>query len=353
MNDASYGLLLDAAHRGKVAPFYAGIMAHRQIEAEVEQLNLLRDADPSQAIPALRKALSDRVNLIVAKAAKMAAELRLQELLPDLLRAFDRLFEKAVERDPQCWGKNAISKALVSLDHREAAPFLRGIHHIQMEPVWGGEADTAATLRGTCALALPSCSDLARGQTLRHLVDALADRALPVRSDAVRAVAQMQGDEAILLLRLKARQGDTESEVVGQVFDYLFQLEPDQALPFVAEFLQPKLGTVAEEAALSLGSSRLPGAALLLEQAFARQRDPDFRPVLLRAISATRQPPALDFLLNMVRNARESDALCALEALAIHRDSADIRRQVEHAAEEREPAVRAHFKQSFARPENA
>jgi hypothetical protein len=327
-------------------------MAHRQIEAEIERLNLLRDAAPLEATAAIKKALSDRVNLIVAKAAKMAAEIRLSDLLPDLLRAFDRLFEKPVERDPQCWGKNAISKALVSLDHREAAPFLRGIHHIQMEPVWGGEADTAATLRGTCALAIPSCSDITRSQIMRHLVDALADRALPVRSDAVRAVAQMQGDEAILLLRLKARQGDTESEVVGQAFDYLLQLEQEIALPFVADFLQPKLGPIAEEAALALGSSRLPGAAPLLQESLVRQRDPDYRAVVLRAISSTRQPPALDFLLNMVRNSREAEALGALEALALHRDSADIRRQVEHAAEERE-TMRTQFKKLFARPENA
>src|SRR5271157_5917367 len=84
-------------------------MAHRQIEAEIDRLNSLREADPAVAIPALRKALSDRVNLIVAKAAKMAAELRLGDLLPDLLTAYDRLFEKPIERDPQCWGKNAIS----------------------------------------------------------------------------------------------------------------------------------------------------------------------------------------------------------------------------------------------------
>ena len=327
-------------------------MAHRQIEAEIEALNRLRERGADEAAVPLRKALADRVNLVVAKAAKVAAEMRIHELLPDLLRAFDRLFEKPVERDPQCWGKNAISKALVALDHRQAAPFLRGIRHIQMEPVWGGEADTAATLRGTCALALPSCPDIGRGQILRHLVDALADRALPVRSDAVRAIAQIAGDEAILLLRLKARQGDIESEVVGQAFDYLFQLEREQALPFVAEFLQPKLGPVAEEAALALGSSRLPGAAVFLEQSFAHQRDPEFRQVLLRALSSTRLPPALEFLLNLVRNGREADALCAIEALALHRDSADIRRQVEQAAGQRE-GVRQHFKKSFSVPENA
>jgi len=327
-------------------------MAHRQIEAEIDRLNSLREAEPAVAIAALRKALSDRVNLMAAKAAKMAAELRLRDLVPDLLAAFDRLFEKPVERDPQCWGKNAISKALVALDHQESAPYLRGIHHVQMEPVWGGEADTAATLRGTCALALPACADIARGEILRHLVDALADRALPVRSDAVRALAQMQGDEAILLLRLKARQGDTESEVTGQAFDYLLQLENDCAVPFVADFLDPKLGPAAEEAALALGSSRLESAVPILEKAYARQRDPDYRYVVLRAISSTRHPQALEFLLHMVRNAREAEALAAVEVLALHRDSAEIRRQAEHAAAGRE-TVRAHFRKSFAGPENA
>jgi hypothetical protein len=54
----------------------------------------------------------------------------------------------------------------------------------------------------------------------------------------------------------------------------------------------------------------------------------------------------------MVRNGREAEALNAIEALALHRDSADIRRQAEHAAAGRE-GVRAHCKKSFARPENA
>jgi hypothetical protein len=75
----------------------------------------------------LRKALRDRVNVIVAKAASISAELQLYALLPDLLSAFERLFDKPRESDPQCWGKNAIAKALKDLDHRESATFLRGV----------------------------------------------------------------------------------------------------------------------------------------------------------------------------------------------------------------------------------
>src|ERR1039458_7990126 len=78
-------------------------------------LSRLRGPPPADAAPALRKALADRVNLVAAKAANIAADLPAPEILPDLLRAFDRLFEDPVKRDPQCWGKNAIARAMAFL----------------------------------------------------------------------------------------------------------------------------------------------------------------------------------------------------------------------------------------------
>ena len=141
--------------------------------------------------------------------------------------------------------------------------------------------------------------------------------------------------------------------IVGQVFDHLFQLEGRRALDFVAAFLLDSAETVREEAALSLGSSRLPAAVGRLTEAWTRERDPQFRLVLLRALSATRQPDSLEFLLNLLRIGRIADATAALEALALHRDSPEIRRQVEEAARLREPEVRQQLRQSFARAENA
>ena len=84
-------------------------MAHRDIEAEIERLNLLRNAAHAEAAAGLRKALGDRANLVIAKAARLAAELGCRDLVPDLLRAFDRLMENGATRDPQCWGKNALA----------------------------------------------------------------------------------------------------------------------------------------------------------------------------------------------------------------------------------------------------
>jgi hypothetical protein len=320
-------------------------MAHRRVEEEVERLSRLREDGPGEGTTAaVRKALGDRVGLVVAKAAKIAAELRMEEVIPDMLSAFDRLFEHPVERDPQCWGKNAIAKALTDLDYRQSAPYLRGARHVQMEPVWGGQEDTASTLRGISVLGLVTCSDVRREEVLRCLVEALTEKAQTVRMEAVRALAEMGGDEAPLLLRLKARTGDPEPPIVGQVFDSLLRLEGREAIGFVAGFFETGPEEVRAEAALALGSSRLPEAEEALEAAWGSTRDPDLRDALARAISASRQPRAFEFLLGLVRNGRPADAGMALEALAIHRESPEIWRRVEETVEEAGTGVQQTFR---------
>ncbi|MBZ5621552.1 MAG: HEAT repeat domain-containing protein [Acidobacteriia bacterium] len=322
-------------------------MAHRNIEREIERLGLLREAPRREATAALRKALTDRVNLMVAKAAKIAAELEIRELIPELLRTFDRLFEEPVERDPQCWGKNAIANALRDLGHHEAAPFLRGIRHVQMESGWGKAVDTAPELRGICLLALLPCVELRREEVMRHLVDAMTDEAHTVRVEAARGLEQMEGEESALLLRLKAHLGDDDAAVVGQVFDSLLKLEQDRGIGFVAGFLKSRQ-EVREEAALSLGTSRLPGAVDILQEAWDSAHDPEFRQVILRAMSVSRQERALEFLLRLVREGRAQDAKAALEALSLHRDTPEIRRLAEAAASQGGAAAKGLFAQLFA-----
>lgn len=322
-------------------------MAARRVEEQLDRLALLRDANPAEAIPALRKALGDRVNLVAAKAAKIAAEREFRELMPDLLRAFERLFENPVERDPQCWGKTALAVALKDLGHDESAPFLRGMRHVQMEAVWGGQADTAENLRGACLLALPACADLERDEAMRCFVDALAEKSRTIRLEAVRALRQMEGFEAALVLRLKARLGDKEPEVTGQVFDALLQLEGERVLPVLAEFLQNHDGAVREEAALAIGSSRLPAAYETLREAYTATRDPQFREVLLRAIGMTREERAIAWLLELVRTARKREAIDAINALALLRSSEEVRRATESAVHGREPELETEYRKLF------
>jgi HEAT repeat protein len=293
----------------------------RRIEDEIAKLAELRHGDPASAIGPLRKALGDRVNLVVSKAAALVAELRLTELIPDLLRAFGRLFEGLPKNDPQCWGKNAIAKALKELDYNEAAPFLRGAVHVQMEPVWAGSEDTAGPLRGICLLALPGCADIRREDVLRHLVGALTESDPAVRAEAARALGAMGGDESALVLRLKARVGDEESSVTGQALESLLIVERARALPFVQGFLNPKGGAAAEEAALALGSSRMAAAVDVLIEAFENATGSEYRESLLRALSLSRDDRAVEFLRKLAADGDGQDAKAARAALELFSNS--------------------------------
>jgi HEAT repeat protein len=307
-----------------------------KIEERINRLRELRHGPPdSRAESTIRKALTDASNLIIAEAANVVGALQLSSLIPELLAAFDRLFVDPTKTDPKCWGKMAIVKALVQLDYSEAPPFLRGSKHIQMEPVYGGQEDAAPQLRANCCLALVQCSDLTRFEVFRHLVDAMSDPADPVRIEAVRAIHQMAGDEAVLLLRLKARIGDPRPLVIGHVFDALLNLEADRAVPFVAEYLKSADDALRDEAALALGSSRLNVGIDALIETWKQCRAGPFADVLLRAISSSRLEEALEFLLNLIKTGTDRQASAAVEALELHENSPEIHERVMEAKRSR------------------
>jgi len=311
----------------------------KKTEERIEELKQLRSASTGTGVQTvLKKALQDRSNLVVAEAAKIVGQHHYTDLASDLLSALARLFENPVKTDPKCWGKTAIVRALTDLDYSDAAPFLGASAHIQMEPVWGGQEDAAIHLRASAILALVQC-DLTRPEIFRHLVDALADAADTVRIEAVRALEQMNGDESAMLLRLKAHSGDKRPPVLGQVFDSLLALERERAVEFVARFLKSVDPETRDEAALSLGASRLPAAVKILIETWEASRSPDFSSVLLRALSSSREETALSFLLKLVREGIRRDAASALEALQLHGDSPEILERVDQAkrarAEER------------------
>jgi hypothetical protein len=327
-------------------------MPSRRIEQQIETLNSLRHGElTAAALDALRKALGDSVNLVSGKAAAIAAECQATQLMPDLRKAFERLFQDGRKSDPQCWGKIALAKALKDLGCRQSEPFMQGLRYIQMEPVWGGEEDTAAALRGSCALALVQCTDLTQGVVLRLLIEALTEGAATVRADAALALQQVAGEEAALLLRLKARCGDKEPSVTGQVLESLLIVEGGSAVPFVTEFLTFGDEEVREEAALALGTSRLPDAITALEKAWQTTRHIRHGEPLLRGISASRQDSAIEFLLGIIREGRTTEAIEALKALELHRDTEYISKCVAGAVQERaEETVRKEWTARFQSP---
>jgi HEAT repeat protein len=315
-------------------------MAAGKIEERLKRLRRLRNA-PTDGKPdaeidgILRRALEDRSNLIVAEAAKLAALHSLAALVPHLIAALTRLFEDPVKSDPKCWGKTAIVKAIAELNHDESPPFLRAMGHVQMEPVWGGQEDAAVLLRSNATLGLIQCLDLTRHRKFQLLVDMLADPADPVRAEAVRAIEQLDGEEPVLLLRLKAHAGDPSPQVTGQVFDSLLQLEGARAVPFVAAFMTSGNAKeeVRDEAALALGGSRLAAAVAVLMEAYRNARSAPFRATLLRALSASRDETALEFLLQVVDTGLSRDAAAAIEALELHQDLPHIQKRLTLARE--------------------
>src|SRR6185503_944611 len=130
-------------------------MARKALEDVLERLASVR-ADPTSpdSLALLHQVLAGRSSHAAAKAAAIAGEHEIDGLVPDLVAAFERFSIEAVKKDPGCAAKTAIADALYRMNRAETDVYLKGIRHVQMEPVFGGKADTATELRGVCALAL-------------------------------------------------------------------------------------------------------------------------------------------------------------------------------------------------------
>ena len=89
---------------------------------------------------------------------------------------------------------------------------------------------------------------------LALLVDLLTDEEKAARVGAVQALAYSGTEAAALLLRLKARLGDKEPEVISECFGGILELAPDSGVPFVAEFLDAEEEAIQEGALLASGA---------------------------------------------------------------------------------------------------
>ena len=285
----------------------------RTFDAELASLDALREVSPDVAEPELAKSLGHRNNLIVARAAAITMHHQLTNLAPNLAEAFPRFLQNAAKSDPQCWAKNAIAKTLAAFEYQESELFLNGIRHVQLEPGWGGSNDTAGALRGTCALALVQCRELNSHRLLIHIVPLLADKDLPVRINAVRAIEQVGNDSAALLLRLLAEFPSDEPELLGACYSGVLALEGSRAIDWVARFLAREDDSGAE-AAMAIAQTHTPEAFQRLRTTFGAARDPWFRDTLLASIALTRQQEATDWLLDLVAH-DEANAERAQEAL--------------------------------------
>jgi HEAT repeat protein len=324
-------------------------MTKQAFDRKLEALRALRSAgDPAAKREQLGKALQERNNYLASTAAVIAAELKLEELIPDLIAAFERFFVDPVKSDPQCLAKNAIAKALRDLGCRDSDVYVRGISHIQLEPAWGGRADSAATLRGTCALALTDCP-LADIEILTYLGDGLADPDKLVRIDSAMAINQLGRPEGAMLLRLKLLTGDSEPDVLGHCFASLLNLGTSGAVAFIARFLKAADEAVRLEAASALAQSRDPDAIEILKEFW---QEPlislELRRALLINLGASPLPEAAEFLLAAISAEPTSLAASAISALAASRFHTQLAERVAAAVDKRnDPELTSTLKHNF------
>jgi HEAT repeat protein len=323
-------------------------MKRDPLKAKLAALTALRsEFDQPSAVALLRTSLADQNNVVVAKAARIIGERSCRDLIPELLAAFERLLDE-VERDAGCDGKTALARTLKDLEYDDPAIFLRGLAHVQMEPVWGKRIDTAGILRGTCAQALVAC-EIDPDILLERLTDHLVDSDKAVRIEVVTAIAQLGRPESALLLRLKALSGDPDAEVIGQCLVSLLALKPTESVRFVAGFLGDERDDVRFEASNALAVAKSPDALTFIETFWRGMLSPDLRSATITALGGSPNPRAGEFLLRIIAEEEAELGVTALAALAASRFAGDAAERAAAIVRTRDaPALARAYAEHFA-----
>jgi hypothetical protein len=312
----------------------------RKLAALTAKLNAIR-ADPTSegGVATLAEAIGSQHSIAIAQAAHLVSTHEIHALIPPLADRFYWLLEKAGDRDPGCQAKAAIADCLYRLEHRDADLWLRGIRHVQPEPTWGGQVDTAPKLRGICALGLVRMN---YPDGMVELADLLADPEPEARIGAARAIAYSENPVGVALLRLRIQVGDTPT-VLGECVAALLQLSVERGMPLAAQLLEVGRKEsddraaieTAEVIALVLGESRLPEAFPVLRDWWQRTTHRDLRPTGLLAIAMLRRDEAIQWLLQLLAEAPKPDAAGALEALGLYQNDPTLWAQVRAILDQR------------------
>jgi hypothetical protein len=313
-------------------------MRPRPEEQKLETLIELA-ADRELLSAALVPFLGDKHFRVVAKAATVAGERSMPDLTPALLSAYARFLDEPVKRDPNCIAKGAIARALVNLGCDDVEFYMAGIRYVQLEPVWGGSADSAIDVRSSCALGLVNSG---YSRAIHELTALLNDKEARARVGAAHAISCGNPREAEAVLRLKVLVGDPEAEVIGECFTGMMSIAPLECLPFVAAFLHGDNENIRDFAALALGESRSPKVVEFLRAAWdASGALGEFPVVLIRAAALNRTEPAFDWLVSIIETGAKKHSAAAVDALAVYERNTKLNERVKEALAQRRKGTRS------------
>ena len=298
------------------------------IEDRLAELAILsKSPDTPEARKQLRGHLASKVSLVVARTAEIVAHLEEHEFVPELTAAFYRCMRDAAKTDKGCAAKFAVIKALLAAECDDDEIFRTGIRHVQLEPTWGGRADTAAPLRALCGLGLVQVGS---PDAITELAALLADTEGDARIGAAAALGQC-GPTAAPLLRFKVLTGDAEPAVTAECFNALMVLSPSASFEFVARFVDPNYPSLYEHAALALSESRLPGVFELLKEKWTATFDREFKQTLLLPMALTKSDDSRGFLISVLESDDVRIGTAVIAALSIYRGDATMRKRAEEA----------------------
>lgn len=329
----------------------------RTVEDQLSELSRLRGMGAGLLKTELPRYLASPTSFVVAKAAELAREAKVEGLEKELIEAFSRFQERPAEIDKGCTALTAIARAMVELEcHSEQAAraLLWGVQHVQKE---GGFAariaqkrqgdDAAVELRGLSAVGLVQMRH--RG-VMELLVEMLARDDEPAgRGMAARAIAYAGKPESSLLLRLKALMGD-DQVIMAECFMGIAQLEREEGIEFLRGFLDdPIHPEYLPDAAMALGEMRNEKALeVLLDRwkgTLAEEKEDLLLPIVL-----SRRPRAVEFLLEVIESGDEQLARLAVEAMGIYRHDSAVRDRIKATVEKRAaPSILERFASVFGR----
>jgi HEAT repeat protein len=297
---------------------------------EVERLSRQGPSDHGRR--ALTQLLRSRNNLVAARAAEVAGRWSNGELIPELLRLWERSLADPVKSDRACHAKLAVVDALDDLGYEDRDLFLRGARHVQLEPSYGPPVDSAPLLRARCARILAS-----RGHPDIYVIlaDLLMDPEPGVRREAAELATELGGERGELLLRMRVLAGEGHTENYATYFRGLLDLSPGLSLPLLESHTRSPNPGVAEEAILALGESRMPEAFPILRGLFEATAMGEDRRGIVLGICLLRLPEAVDFLEEILLHRDSASARYVVEALGVYRGTPEVVARMRAAAEKR------------------
>lgn len=299
------------------------------VDAALERLAAARPETP-EGRKVFAAALGAAPLRLVGRAARLVEGFQAAEFCPQMATVLAALVARGDGADKGCAAMLALARALVNLDHDEAELYLAGMKFVQMEASWGPAVDVAAELRAACAMGLVNSRHSGK---LHALTDLLVDKEWGARVGAIRALAAVGREPAMLLLYFKARVGDAHPEVVSQCLEALLTGGAEGALELAISIALGPDEEAREAAILALGASRRADAVAWL---IVRSRMPGpTRACLFLALSGSRTEDALEYLLGLVKMADSATFADVHEALTIHRQDAVLGDRIAAAVSER------------------